>query len=302
MKQSSAENTAPMMTSRSEFIAVRDQHYHCRHWGNPAAPMIFMLHGWMDVGASFQFVVDNLKQDWHIIAPDLRGFGLSYGPATDAYWFPDYLADLDALLQHYSPDAPINLIGHSMGGNIVGLYAGIRPERIARLVILEGFGLPTTQPDQAPGRYAKWMDELRRQPQMQTYPDAAAVAKRLQKTNPRLSDERAAFLAQHWSQPNELGKWQILGDPAHKLISPMLYRVEEVMACWAQITAPVLWVEADDTQIWSWIGGEEQGRPETERRLGYFRQLKRALIQDAGHMLHHDQPQELAALIEDFLL
>ena len=78
--------------------------------------MIFMLHGWMDMGASFQFVVDNLKGDWHVIAPDMRGFGLTTGPKTDAYWFSDYMADLDALLHHYSPHAPINLIGHSMGG------------------------------------------------------------------------------------------------------------------------------------------------------------------------------------------
>ncbi|PRC90695.1 alpha/beta fold hydrolase [Solimicrobium silvestre] len=290
-----------MKTSTSEFIALRGHQYHCRHWGDPTAPMIFMVHGWMDVGASFQFVVDSLKADWHVIAPDMRGFGLTNGPTTDAYWFPDYLADLDALLQHYSPDAAINLVGHSMGGNVVGLYAGIRPERIAKLVILEGFGLPTTKPTQAPARYKKWLDELREKPEMRTYASAAEVAKRLQKTNPRLNDERAAFLAQHWSRENASGQWEILGDPAHKLSSPILYRVEEVMACWEAVTAPVLWVEADDTAIWSWIGGKEKGRPETDRRLTHFKQLKTELVLDAGHMLHHDQPQALAKLIEDFV-
>ncbi len=290
-----------MKTCTSDYFQIRDHRYHCRHWGNPDAPIIFMLHGWMDVGASFQFVVDSLKQDWHVIAPDLRGFGLTTGPKTDSYWFPDYLADLDALLLHYSPTQPVNLVGHSMGGNIVAIYAGIRPERIAKLVVLEGFGLPTTQATQAPKRYRKWLDELRTQPAMRPYASVIEVAQRLQKTNPRLSDQKAAFLAQHWARENAQGEWLILGDPAHKLTSPILYRVEEVMACWEQISAPVLWVEADDTDIWSWIGGKELGRPETDRRLTHFKQLTSATITDAGHMLHHDQPEQLAARMEDFL-
>jgi len=291
-----------MKTSRSEFIPVRGHQYHCRHWGNPDAPILFMLHGWMDVSASFQFVVDSLQADWHVIAPDLRGFGLTTGPETDAYWFADYMADLDALLHHYSPNAPINLIGHSMGGNIVAIYAGIRPERISKLVVLEGFGLPTTKPGDAPHRYRNWMDELREKPVMQTYADVDKVAKRLQKTNPRLSDERAGFLAQHWSRKNSDGVWVILGDPAHKISSPILYRVEEIMACWEAITAPVLWVEAADTEIWSWIGGKEKGRVEADRRITFFKQVQQEMIQNAGHMLHHDQPQELAKLIEQFVV
>lgn len=264
--------------------------------------MLFMLHGWMDVGASFQFVVNSLQADWHVVAPDLRGFGLTSGPKTDMYWFSDYMADLDALLDHYSPTAPVHLIGHSMGGNIVGIYAGIRPERVATLVILEGFGLPTTRPSQSPQRYRKWLDEIRAQPVMKPYASVEAVAKRLQKTNPRLNDQRAAFLAQNWSRQNAQGEWEILGDPAHKLSSPILYHVEEIMACWALISAPVLWVEAAQTEIWSWIGGKEKGRVETDRRVTFFKKLQKEMIEDAGHMLHHDQPERLAALIEEFVV
>jgi len=290
-----------MKKSTSEFIQIRDHQYHCRQWGSPTAPMIFMLHGWMDVGASFQFVVDSLKKDWHVIAPDLRGFGLTTGPKTDSYWYPDYLADLDALLLHYSPDAPINLLGHSMGANIVTLYAGVRPERIAKLMVLESVALPTSKPSQAPGRLRQWLDELRTKPTLPIYASLEEVAKRLQKTNPRLRNERALFLAQHWSRKNKQGKWEILGDPAHKLISPILYRVDEVMACWEAITAPVLYVEAADTEIWNLIGGEEKGRPETERRLAYLKQVKRETVPEAGHMVHHDQPEVLADLIDKFL-
>jgi pimeloyl-ACP methyl ester carboxylesterase len=246
-------------------------------------------------------VVDCLQGDWHVIAPDWRGFGLTDSINTDTYWFPDYLADLDAILRHYQPEGAVNLVGHSMGGNIVSLYAGVRPERIRRLVNLEGFGLKATTPENAPGRYAKWLDELQTRPEMRSYDSRAAVAARLQKTNPRLTDERAAFLAQHWSQPNDAGQWEILGDPLHKRTSPILYRVDEVLACWQRITAPVLWVEADDTNMWLWMGPKDQARAEVDRRLGHLKNVTAKMMPDAGHMLHHDQPELLARMLEEFL-
>lgn len=292
----------PMKLSRSEFITIRGARTHVRHWGREGAPILFMVHGWMDVAASFQFVVDELAGDWHVIAPDWRGFGLSDYTQSDTYWFPDYLADLDAMLQHYSPHAPVNLLGHSMGANVAGLYAGVRPERIARFINLEGFGMMATQPEQAPGRYAKWLDELREPPVMRSYPSQRAVAERLQKTNPRLPDTRAAFLAEHWSAQNEAGEWDILGDPQHKRVNPILYQVEEVMACWRRITAPVLWVEADDTNMWQWMGPKEEARIEIDRRLRCIKDVRCEMMQDAGHMLHHDQPAALARLVEAFLL
>src|SRR4051812_44902227 len=119
-----------MTPSRSDYIPVRGLRYHVRHWGAEGAPKLFMLHGWMDVAASFQFVVDALEGNWHVIAPDWRGFGLSERPQADTYWFPDYVGDLDAIVEHYAPGEAINLLGHSMGGNVVSLYAGVRPDRV----------------------------------------------------------------------------------------------------------------------------------------------------------------------------
>lgn len=290
-----------MTPSRSEFIAVRGLRTHVRHWGRVGAPQLFMLHGWMDVSASFQFVVDCLAGDWHVIAPDWRGFGLSQRAPADTYWFPDYLADLDAILQHYSPEQAVNLLGHSMGGNIVSLYAGVRPQRVAQLINLEGFGLPATQPAQAPAQYASWLARLREPAALRSYPGLPAVAARLQKTNPRLLDARADFLAQHWAAQNQDGTWNILGDPAHKNPGPLLYQIEETLACWRAITAPVLWVEAIDTNMWQWMGPKPQARIEIDRRLACLVNVSSKMMVDAGHMLHHDQPQALAQMIEQFL-
>lgn len=290
-----------MKPSRSEFLTVRGLRTHVRHWGREGAPKLFMVHGWMDVSASFQFVVDCLEQDWHVISPDWRGFGLTERSHSDTYWFPDYVADLDAILDHYAPGEAVNLLGHSMGGNVVGIYAGARPERVRRLINLEGFGLPASKPEKAPRRYAKWLDEMREPPSLRTYPSQAAVAARLQKTNPRLLDARAQFLAQHWSAQNDAGEWEILGDPNHKKPSPLGYQVDEVMACWSAITAPVLWVEAEDTNMWQWMGPREEARIEVDRRLGHLKKVTSRMMADAGHMLHHDQPEQLARMVEAFL-
>ena len=157
----------------------------------PERPPLVLLHGWMDVGASFQFVVDALAaadgfERW-VIAPDWRGFGLTAAPAADTYWFPDYLGDLDALLDRCSaPPAgrPIDLLGHSMGGNVVMSYAGVRAARMRRLVNLEGFGLPETQPHQAPRRLAQWLDELKTPAALRSYDSLQAVAERLLQEQP----------------------------------------------------------------------------------------------------------------------
>jgi len=184
------------------------------------------------------------------------------------------------------------------------LYAGIRPERVRRLVNLEGFGMPATTPDQAAGRYARWMDELKQlhrgEKALRPYPDSAGVARRLTKTNPRLSPDKAAWLAQHWARQNSRGEWQILGEAAHKLANANLYRLDEVMAIYALISMPTLAVEADHNQLNEWWKGRLT-LAEHHRRLSVLPQVKIARIQDAGHMMHHDQPEQLAALIEGFI-
>ena len=120
--------------SRSSFIQIRGLKYHLRHWGDPASvtaerPPLIMMHGWMDVGASFQFVVDCLSQDRYVVAADWRGFGLTETPNEDSYWFADYLGDLDAIvdtvLKPFDGLTQIDLVGHSMGGNVVMLYGGL---------------------------------------------------------------------------------------------------------------------------------------------------------------------------------
>jgi len=295
----------PRRRARSEFVPVRGLRYHVNLWGDaslvtPERPPLVLVHGWMDVGASFQFVVDALREDRYVIAPDWRGFGLSDAPGTDSYWFPDYLGDLEALLDMLVPNQRVDLAGHSMGGNVVMIYAGVRPERIRRLINLEGFGMPETRPQQAPKRYAQWLDELKQPAVLRPYASVDAVAKRLVKNNPLLTPDKAAWLAAHWSQQRDDGQWHILGDPAHKHANPVLYRKEEVLECWRRIEAPVLWVEGDRTDVTKWWG-DRYPRADFESRLAVVPRLERELLSPCGHMLHHDQPEALAHRLERFL-
>jgi pimeloyl-ACP methyl ester carboxylesterase len=293
-------------TSRSEFIPIRDLSYHVRLWGEPTPdrPPLVMVHGWMDVAASYQFVVDAFAQDRYVIAPDWRGYGDTASGTADNYWFPDYLADLDFLLDHYAQGQPVDLVGHSMGGNIAMLYSGVRPARIRRLVNLEGFGMPATQPAQAPGRYAKWMDELKKlhagDLELKAYDSVQGVASRLMKTNPRLQADKAEWLAQHWARANEQGQWRILGNPAHKITNAQLYRVEEVLEIYKCITAPTLAVEASDNSMDQWWQGK-YSLAQYHERLKSVPNVRVAHVAEAGHMMHHDQPEVLAALIEAFI-
>lgn len=288
-----------MISSESVFLQIRGLKYHVRRWGNEDAPKIFMLHGWMDVSASFQFVVDSFREQWNVFAPDWRGFGETEWAGTDCYWHPDYLADLDVLLDFFQPDSAVNLVGHSMGGNIACLYAGARPQRIAKFVNLEGVGMRDSDPHDAPRRYARWLEELRKDQGLRTYASFDDLADRLMRENSRLNTERARFIARHWGEKIKDGTIRLRSDPAHKRINPVLYRSMEVLACLEAISAPVLWVQGRESDMFDKF---KIPLSEVETRKHHIRNCREKIVDNAGHMLHHDAPEAVAHLIENFLL
>jgi pimeloyl-ACP methyl ester carboxylesterase len=286
-----------MKTSESRFHDVRGLRYHVRTWGDPRDPPLFLLHGWMDVSASFQFLVDAFSEPRYCVAPDWRGFGLTQW-TSEGYWFPDYYADLDQLLDTYAGDSLSEIVGHSMGGVVACTYAGIRPERVAKVISLEGFGLARTTPDMAPARYRRWLEELREPPEFKPYASFGEVAARLKRNNPRLRDHMAEFLARHWAFERAPGTVTLMSDPRHKMINPFLFRLDEIIACWRLVQAPVLWVFARDSKGTGYLKDTPEQLAE---RTGAFRNFRQVWLDECGHMMHHDQPEALARLIESFL-
>ena len=286
----------PRRRPRHATIGLRGLTHHLTRWGPDAAQPLVFLHGWLDTSDTFQFVVDAFEREHPIVALDWRGFGRS-GWQNGPYWFPDYLADLDALLEEVAPGTPATLVGHSMGGNIACLYAGIRPERVARIVNLEGFGLARTRAEQAPERYRRWLDELRAPPSFSTYESLDRFVAMLARRNPRLTRERAEFIAASWAKSLPGGACTVSADPAHKLVNPVLYRREEAEAVWRAATAPTLLVLGGRSEFRAHLG--EDGTDAYFRSI--FPHLSIATLPEAGHMMHHEEPEAVARLIESFL-
>ena len=269
---------------------------HCVHrWGEAGGPLVVWLHGWMDTGATFQLTADHLPGHWDLLAPDWRGFGDS-APAPEGYWFPDYLADLDALLNHYAGDRPVHLAGHSMGGNAACLYAGVRPERVSRLVSVEGFGLSAIEPGEAPRRYRDWLLALAEPPRQRRFPDVETLAAQLCERSPGLAPASARFIARCWTRPDREGV-VLRGDPRHRRPNPVLYRLPEAMACWRRISAPVLWIRGSDSRY----AGALARQPDWPQRLACFGDLRQTQVGGSGHGVHHERPAELAVELRGFL-
>ncbi len=286
----------PRRAPRAEQVVLRGVSTHVTRWnGSGAAPLVF-LHGFLDTSDTFQFLVDEFAAEPPIVAPDWRGFGRSAwtGPS---YWFADYLADLDRLLDEYSPDGPVTLVGHSMGGNVAGLYAGIRPERVRALVSLEGFGLHRTPPAKAPARYREWLDEERAPSTYRTYPSRAAFETQLRRRNPHLTAAQAAYLSIAGTRPAPGGGVVFNADPAHRRVNPVLYRREETEACWQACVAPVLMVLGGRSEFRAALGPDATA----EYFAQHFRDVEVATLPEAGHMLHQDAAADCARLIERFL-
>ncbi len=295
-----------MKPARSHQIALRGLASHVLTWGESSAPKFFLLHGWMDVAASFQFLVDALAREWYVIAPDLRGYGKSAWQ-PQGYWYADYIADLEALLQAFAPGETVALAGHSLGGNVVLHYAGIRPARVRKVISLDGFGIRAEDSSQAPVKIAKWLDALAVPQEFATYASFDAVADRLQKNNARLPRDKALFLATHWAEALPDGRVRLTSDPRHKLPFPSVYRIEETYAVWRNITAATLWIAAAESNIPKWLDDHPEGEGATDslagirRRFAHIPHGRMVTIENAGHMLHHDQPAAVAAAIESFL-
>lgn len=283
---------------RYETRRVRGLAIRLTRWGPAPSqrhPPIFLLHGWQDSAATFQFVVDGFAHEWPLVAIDWRGFGHSEWP-QDGYWFPDYLGDLDALLEDLSPKEPARLVGHSMGGNIAALYAGIRPDRVRCVVNMEGLGLPRSSPEHAAAQLRKWLDQIKSTPASKEYDSIEQFTAVIRFRYPRFTAAQAAFVAEAWST-SDSGRVRLAGDPRHRWVHALRYNREDAEACWRQVKAPILMLLGAESEFMERLGPD--GNDAAFKRIIPHLRIER--IAGAGHMLHIEKAEEIAPLIESFL-
>jgi len=285
----------PLKPSRTRSVDVRGLSYQLREWGDPGDPLLLFLHGHRDASITFQFMIDAMAGRWHVVAPDWRGHGGSAW-APQGYWYQDYLADLDTIVGLVSPQAQLDIVAHSLGGNLATVYAGIRPARVRTVVSIDGFALRDTPAELAPEKLRKWLDSWRATPRERTYASVADMAERLMAANARLTADKAMFLATHLARPVE-GGFAFGFDPTHRRPFPTLHRIDEWAASWREAEARVLWIAAGNRfERMSW-----EGEGGFQWRLSQLRHGSSVQIPDTGHNIHHDAPEVLARVVEDFL-
>ena len=272
---------------------------HCLEWGEPNGDPLVLVHGFLDLAFSWTPFVAELQRRmarplW-IIAPDCRGHGDSGWVGAGGYYhFPDYVFDLDCVFQTLGVKS-CKLIGHSMGGTISLLYTGAFPERIAKLVLIEGVGPVGMEYADAPLRMGQWIGEIRQRGRnhFRQYSSIEAGANQLRQTNPRLQETFARSLAQAAMKQTPAGKWVWKFDPLHRTTSPQPFYTAQAVEFLRRIVCPVLIVDGKQSR--------QTRRTDKQQRYDAIDDRRQIVIDGAGHMVHQDNPTALVEAVLAFL-
>jgi pimeloyl-ACP methyl ester carboxylesterase len=287
-----------MTEPRHRTVDSQGLSIHFLEWGDPAGEPIVLVHGFLDQAQSWKFFVAELLQRapgplW-IIAPDCRGHGDSGWIGAGGYYhFPDYVYDLDCVISALGI-ARFHLVGHSMGGTISFLYGGAFPERLVKLVLIEGVGPPGMEFAEAPLRMGRWIDELRERGRdhFREYTSVEAGAGQLRQTNPRLAKEFAVELARAGMKRRDNGKWVWKFDPLHRTAAPQPFYTAQALEFFRRIACPVLIVDGAESR--------QSRRTDKLQRYEAIADHRMITIEHAGHMVHQDNPAALAEAIASF--
>ena len=288
-----------MSKPREHFIKSQGLPIHYLEWGDPKGEPLLLVHGYLDLAQSWSPFVAALekKQErslW-IVAPDCRGHGDSGWVGAGGYYhFPDYVLDLDGLIRALGAER-VKLIGHSMGGTISFLYTGAFPNRVDKLVLIEGVGPVGMEFADAPLKMAKWIGEVhdRGRNHFRTYTSVEAGAQQLQLTNARLKKPFALELARAGMKQTASGKWVWKFDPLHRTVAPQPFYTAQALEFFRRIQCPVLIVDGQESR--------QTKRTDKQQRYDAIAHVRSVTIAGAGHMVHQDNPEQLAENVASFL-
>jgi pimeloyl-ACP methyl ester carboxylesterase len=271
---------------------------HYVDWGNPSAPSLLLVHGGRDHCRNWDWAAQALRDDWHVVAPDLRGHGDSQWSPDGSYSMTGYLYDLAQLI-HQQDLAPVRIIAHSLGGVIALRYAGIYPETVAGLIAIEGLGpSPEKLAERSTRDIAQRMDEWIREQRAlsgrlpRRYASIEDAFRRMQEENPHLTAEQARHLTVHGVNQNEDGTYSWKFDNYVRAWPPYDMSRRDTEFLWSRITCPTLLLYG--TESWS-------GNPTQDGRARHFPNARVTAVDGAGHWLHHDRLDEFLRIVKSFL-
>lgn len=280
------------MEPREHRISANGLTHHILEWGGGPRTVV-LLHGYLDQAASFVWIAERLAQrGLRVLAPDFRGHGETDWVGPGGYYhFPDYALDLESWLSALGIDA-IDLVGHSMGGTVATMYAGIRPKRVRTLVTIEGLGPMESAAAETPDRFVRWFDGVdrvrrRRGTPIASYEDAL---ERLRVMHPTLPDDLGMYLARKAVKPHESGTgfaWRF--DPLHQTQAPVPFRLELYRSFLSRIEAPTLVI----------LGENGMRLPDEDERIALVRGARKLELPGQGHMVHWHAPEVVAEAVAE---
>jgi pimeloyl-ACP methyl ester carboxylesterase len=279
---------------QSRYFQSQGLKLHFTDWGNASAPPLLLVHGGLDHSRSWDYLAQALAADFRVVAPDLRGHGDSGWATGSSYSLADHVYDLTKLVKSEGFEK-VAIVGHSMGGMVSLTYAGAFPERVSRLVVLDGVtNFPARRPKPADVRISDWAGDLDKlaQRKIHRYPTVADGAERIVGRNPRLTRAQALHLATHGMKRNDDGSFSWKYDPYLRARAPYRLSLDDNIGLWSRIACPTLLVAASESFL---------PDPEKAGVMSHFKHAELAKIAGAGHWLQHDKPDEVLALIQRFL-
>ena len=288
-------DTLPGPNSHVYFSQQLRLHY--VDWGNEDKPALLLLHGGRDHCRNWDWVAQAFRHDYHVVAPDLRGHGDSQWVLGSGYAMIDYVYAIAQLVDQKNLE-PVTIIGHSLGGSISLQFAGVFPDRVNKVIAIEGLGPRRHEIDEmekpAPERMRRWIDQIRgfagRLPRR--YESLEEAIRRMHEANAHLSDEQARHLTIHGTNQNEDGSYSWKFDNYVRSHSPYRFNDDEAHDLWSNITAPTLLLWGEES--WS-------GNPSTDNRAAPFQNVQVESVPNAGHWVHHDQLDHFLRLTSAFL-
>jgi pimeloyl-ACP methyl ester carboxylesterase len=287
---------ADIIGPTSHFFYSQRLKLHYVDWGNYERPIAILVHGGRDHCRNWDWVALDLRNHFHVIAPDLRGHGDSDWAIGGSYSITDHVLDVGQLIDALNPTGPVVLIGHSLGAAVVLQRAGVFPDAVKAVVAIEGLGPPSAMIRETPAheRMEHWVVDMRAlaQRRPREYPAIEQAMARMREANPHLSPEQARHLTIYGVRRNENGTFSWKYDNYTRATSPYMFNLRDATEIWSRIRCPTLLVRGDS----SWAGDWER-----DGRLDAFRTAELVTIKNAGHWVHHDQLAEFLKVVHRFL-